>query len=223
MTIYDRYAMIGPWAVPAPASIALAGRVLGEWTGTNEYVAWTAAGFSLVALEVAGGLASYHAIHAGLRREWGWFTLLALGVIAYLILGIYALSGLTGWIYVVLAVFTHIAVAYGLGHKAQRTETIEDKTLDLAFSKEETKRSQADARKAKFTTQPAVPSHETPTNSDMSPSRDSALDDLTLKLNARQEFDSAGGDINAAALARHLGVPNKTRTIQRWIKEWKSE
>jgi hypothetical protein len=33
MNIYKLYGTIGPWATPAPAAIALAGRLYGEWGG----------------------------------------------------------------------------------------------------------------------------------------------------------------------------------------------
>lgn len=149
MNIYQIYGRIGPWATPAPAAIALAGRLYGEWSNTDPLIAWAIALFSLTALEVAGGLCSYQMIHTSLDRRWGWFSLCLLGVLTYVTLGIYALWGLTAWIYVVLAVFVHIAVSADLVTGRQRTEVIEDKTFGLALEKERTKQIQAEARKAK--------------------------------------------------------------------------
>lgn len=149
MNIYQFYGKIGPWATPAPAAIALAGRLFGEWASTSQLTAWGIAVFSLVALEVAGGLCSYQAIRTSLSRRWGWFIICMLGVFAYVGLGVYALWGLTAWIYVVLAVFVHIAVAAELASTQERQEVVEDKTLTLQLEKEKTKQIQAEARKSK--------------------------------------------------------------------------
>lgn len=149
MNIYQVYGRIGPWATPAPAAIALAGRLFGEWAKTDLLTAWGVALFSLTALEVAGGLCSYQMIRTSLDRRWGWFALCLLGVFTYVGLGVYALWGLTAWIYVVLAVFVHIAVAAELATNQQRVEVVEDKTLTLALEKERTKQANAEARKAK--------------------------------------------------------------------------
>lgn len=149
MNIYKFYGLIGPWATPAPAAIALAGRLYGEWAATDKLTGWGVAIFSLVALEVAGGLCSYQMIQASLTRRWGWFWACLFGVVAYLTLGVYALWGVTAWIYVVLAVFVHISVAADLSSVQYRQEQVEDKSLDLAFEKEKTKQAQAKAREAK--------------------------------------------------------------------------
>lgn len=149
MNIYKFYGLIGPWATPAPAAIALAGRLYGEWATTDKLTGWGVAIFSLAALEVAGGLCSYQMIQASLSRRWGWFWACLFGVIAYLALGVYALWGVTAWIYVVLAVFVHISVAADLTSGQHRHEYVEDKTLDLAFEKEKTRQAQAKAREAK--------------------------------------------------------------------------
>ena len=149
MNVYQLYGKIGPWATPAPAAIALAGRLFGEWVHTDKLTAWTIAIFSLAALEVAGGLCSYQMIRTSLSHRWGWFFVCLLGVLTYIGLGIYALWGLTAWIYVVLAVFVHIAVAAELVSVQERHEVIEDNTLALQVEKERTKQIQAEARKAK--------------------------------------------------------------------------
>lgn len=149
MNIYKFYGLIGPWATPAPAAIALAGRLYGEWAATDKLTGWGVAIFSLAALEVAGGLCSYQMIQASLTRRWGWFWACLFGVVAYLTLGVYALWGVTAWIYVVLAVFVHISVAADLSSVQYRQELVEDKSLDLAFEKEKTKQAQAKAREAK--------------------------------------------------------------------------
>lgn len=149
MNIYQLYGKIGPWATPAPAAIALSGRLYGEWSKTDPITAWAIALFSLAALEVVGGLCSYQAIRTSLDKRWGWFAVCLAGVFAYVGLGIYALWGLTAWIYVVLAVFVHVAVAAELAAGLQRVEVIEDKTLALALEKERTRQLQAEARKAK--------------------------------------------------------------------------
>lgn len=149
MNVYQFYGRIGPWATPAPAAIALAGRLFGEWQNVSPLTAWSIAIFSLTALEVAGGLCSYQMIKTSLDRRWGWFAVCLFGVLVYVGLGIYALWGLTAWIYVVLAVFVHIAVAAELATGQQRVEVIEDNTLALALERERTKQAQAEARRAK--------------------------------------------------------------------------
>lgn len=149
MNVYQFYGRIGPWATPAPAAIALAGRLFGEWQNVSPLTAWSIAIFSLTALEVAGGLCSYQMIKTSLDRRWGWFAVCLFGVLVYVGLGIYALWGLTAWIYVVLAVFVHIAVAAELATGQQRVEVVEDNTLALALERERTKQIQAEARRAK--------------------------------------------------------------------------
>lgn len=149
MNVYQLYGKIGPWATPAPAAIALAGRLFGEWQGVSQITAWSIAIFSLMALEVAGGLCSYQMIRTSLDKRWGWFAVCLFGVLTYTGLGIYALWGLTAWIYVVLAVFVHIAVAAELATGQQRVEVVEDNTLTLALERERTKQAQAEARRAK--------------------------------------------------------------------------
>lgn len=149
MNVYQFYGRIGPWATPAPAAIALAGRLFGEWQNVSLLTAWSIAIFSLTALEVAGGLCSYQMIKTSLDRRWGWFAVCLFGVLVYVGLGIYALWGLTAWIYVVLAVFVHIAVAAELATGQQRVEVVEDNTLALALERERTKQIQAEARRVK--------------------------------------------------------------------------
>ncbi len=166
MNIYQFYGRIGPWATPAPAAIALAGRLYGEWASQSVVTAWAMALFSLVALEVVGGLCSYQAIQSTRTGRWGWFTICLLGVLVYMGLGVYALWGVTAWIYIVLAVFTHVAVAADLvtdeahreaveAKEAARRQILEDRqhTLiereaDLKAAKEVTAQLRADARKA---------------------------------------------------------------------------
>ena len=156
MNIYQFYGKIGPWATPAPAAIAMAGRLYGEWASQNLVTAWAVAIFSLVALEVVGGLCSYQAIQSTLTKRWGWFAVCFLGILAYVVLGVWALWGVTAWIYIVLAVFTHVAVAADLVTQDARTEVIEDrqhdlteKELDLKREKERTAQVRAEARAAK--------------------------------------------------------------------------
>jgi hypothetical protein len=88
-------------------------------------------------------------IRTSLDRRWGWFAVCLFGVLTYTGLGIYALWGLTAWIYVVLAVFVHIAVAAELATGQLRVEVVEDNTLALALERERTKQIQAEARRAK--------------------------------------------------------------------------
>lgn len=156
MNIYQLYGKIGPWATPAPAALALAGRLYGEWASINQLTAWGIAVFSLVALEVVGGLCSYQAIRTSLSRQWGWFAICLLGVFTYVGLGVYALWGLTAWIYVVLAVFVHVAVAAELTAGQARSEVVEDRAYilqereaELKAAKEITAQVRAEARKAK--------------------------------------------------------------------------
>jgi hypothetical protein len=167
MNIYQFYGKIGPWATPAPAAIALAGRLYGEWAGQNQLTAWAVALFSLVALEVVGGLCSYQAIQSTRTKQWGWFWVCLAGVLAYMGLGVYALWGVTAWIYIILAVFTHVAVSADLVTeqaqaevRAAREDIVTDrqfalveKELALKEEKERTAQARAAARAAASTAQ----------------------------------------------------------------------
>lgn len=220
MNIYRIYGQIGPWATPAPAAIALAGRLFGEWSNTSPVTAWAIAIFSLTALEVAGGLCSYQMIRTSLARRWGWFAVCLLGVLAYTGLGIYALWGLTAWIYVVLAVFVHIAVAAELGTNQQRTEIIEDKTLDLAFEKERTKQMNANARKAKA--EQIIYPKSFGQNSVRSVPEQPEQSELQAKIFAELDKDST---IGPREMSRRVGcAPSTAKThIDRWKAKFENK
>lgn len=211
MNIYQVYGKIGPWATPAPAAIALAGRLFGEWSNTSPIAAWSVAIFSLTALEVAGGLCSYQAIRTSLDRRWGWFVVCLFGVFVYVGLGIYALWGLTAWIYVVLAVFVHIAVAADLATDRQRVEVVQDKTLDLRFEQERTKQLQAAARKAKAE-QLVLPRSFGRSESE----RTAEQSELQVKIFAELEQDST---IGPREMSRRVGCAPST--AKGYIDKWK--
>lgn len=213
MNVYQFYGKIGPWATPAPAALALAGRLYGEWAAKDWITGMAVALFSLAALEVAGGLCSYQMIQASLTRRWGWFWACLFGVVAYLGLGIYALWGVTAWIYVVLAVFVHISVAADLSSVQYRQETVEDKTLDLAFEKERTRQIQAEARKAKA--EQIVFPKAFGANSVRSPEQNTEQGELQAKIFAVLAEDSTVGP---REMSRRVGcAPSTAKThIDRW-------
>lgn len=155
MNIYQIYGMIAPWATPAPAALSLGMAIFAEYEARNFVLAIVAAVLGLVAMETVGGLCSYQAIRTSRQKQWGWFALCVLGVAAYLALGVYTLMGQTAWIYVVWAVFTHIAVASELDFSqaakieaSNRAWEAEQLSHNLAMSKQETARARAAARAA---------------------------------------------------------------------------
>lgn len=156
MNIYKIYAIIGPWTTPAPAAIALAARLYGELEASGYVAAWSVAIFSLVALEVVGALSTKEMIYSTSKRDWTWFWVALIGVAIYAGLGVYALWGLSAWIYVILAIFVHIAVTRSQQHQEERRYFVEDrekglkeKELELQREKERTKQLNAEARRAK--------------------------------------------------------------------------
>lgn len=213
MNIYKFYGMIGPWATPAPAAIALAGRLFGEWSATSQVTAWAIALFSLTALEVAGGLCSYQMIRTSLAHRWGWFLVCLAGVLAYVGLGVYALWGLTAWIYVVLAVFVHVAVAAELATGQERIEVVEDKTLALALERERTKQLSAEARKARA--EQIVYPRSFGQNAVRSDSEQPEQSELQAKIYAELDRDST---IGPREMSRRVNcAPSTAKThIDRW-------
>lgn len=173
MNIYNLYSVIGPWVTPAPAAIALAARLYGQQD--NPISAWAIAIFSLLALEIVGGLCTEDMMHSSLKGEWNWFKVSAIGVAAYAALGVYALWGITAWIYVILAIFVHVAVTRKNLRRQVRQVEVEDrsvnlqeltfktetelklKELQLKMEREKTKQIKAEKMPARASTVPALP------------------------------------------------------------------
>lgn len=123
---YTFYLAVGPWATPAPAAMAAAARTYTELQPTfGREVAWIAAIISLVSLEAAGGICTVQMIQASSDKKSGWFWVCVLGVVVYMVLGIYSLMGYTAWVYVVLAVFVHIGCSSDVVRNKARQEQAE--------------------------------------------------------------------------------------------------
>lgn len=231
MNVYQLYGKIGPWATPAPAALALAGRLYGEWASINQLTAWGIAVFSLVALEVVGGLCSYQAIRTSLSRQWGWFAICLLGVFAYVGLGVYALWGLTAWIYVVLAVFVHVAVAAELTAGQARSEVLEDRAFTLQEREAKLKEREAELRAAKeITAQVRAEARKAKAGQIVYPSSFGANGARLPEQNSVQPeqgfgkavFDilNGGEQLGPRAMSRRLGC--SVSTAKTHIDRWKA-
>lgn len=164
MNIYKIYAIIGPWTTPAPAAIMLSIKAFNEAIelGSDFYIAILAGLVALLALEAVGGLSTKEMIRRSMSGEWGWFSVSLIGVIFYVGLGIYVLWGTTSWVYIVMAVFVHVAITGAQQNYEARQIVVQDKEtsikekqLELDRERERTKQLNAEVRKAKAV-QPVV-------------------------------------------------------------------
>jgi len=217
MNIYQFYGKIAPWSAPAPAAIALAGRLYGEWATSNHLTAWAIAIFSLLALETVGGTCSYQMIRTSRQKRWGWFGITLMGVLAYVVLGVWALWGVTAWIYIVMAVFAHIAVAAEIDTQEERADTRYERDTALKMEKEHTAQVRATARATI-----AEVSGPRPVVSEVS---DIGLDMRPVRTDTGQkvsDYMTEHPDASVRAAARDLGMPRSTvgEHIKKWRGRW---
>lgn len=158
MNIYKIYAIIGPWTTPAPAAIMLSIKAFNEAIelGSDFYIAILAGLVALLALEAVGGLSTKEMIRRSMSGEWGWFSVSLIGVMFYVGLGIYVLWGTTSWVYIVMAVFVHVAITGAQQNYEARQIIVQDKEtsikekqLELERERERTKQLNAEVRKAR--------------------------------------------------------------------------
>ena len=152
-------ALAAPLSAPIPSALGVALQAYLYLQTQSIVLAWLAAIGAFIGIEAIGGASCYAVVKLHRQRNYGIeFFVSLLGIIAYIGSGYFVLHNTAILIFFVLAPFSYFAYAILRSMETEIVEKVSETEAQIQLINAETKRINAEVRKAKagYSTQPTT-------------------------------------------------------------------
>lgn len=224
-TLASIQSLIAPVTVPVAPAVLLGNEIFVVMRSAD--VAWLLALFgaitAAIGLEVTGGATCYAAVRAASRKEWGAFTVAAVGALVYM--GMVAgammiLPNERARVFVVFAILTPVAyAAYALVQDIRERDRRVEQGLnyDLEMMRQKRLLTNAEARKAKAQRSAVRPPNEQANTPEQT---ENSYRDIAFA------YLNENGVVSIRQLAQAIEAQTgscSTSTAKKWLDAWKEE